>query len=139
LMARLDRLGPAKEIVQVGAVVGREFSYELLRAILPIADTQLQDGLKKAADAELLYPRGVPPDATYLFKHSLVQDAAYQALLKTKRRELHRTIAKVLSSFPAWPRRSRSLLRITMRRQAKQSWRRQSGSERQIWPWRAAH
>jgi class 3 adenylate cyclase/tetratricopeptide (TPR) repeat protein/energy-coupling factor transporter ATP-binding protein EcfA2 len=101
LMARLDRLGPAKEIVQVAAVIGREFSYELLRAILPIADAELQDGLKQAADAELLYPRGLPPDATYVFKHSLVQDAAYQALLKSKRRELHRNIAKVLSeAFP---------------------------------------
>ena len=89
LMARLDRLGTAKEIVQVGAVVGREFSYALMRAILPIAEAELRDGLTKAADAELLYSRGLPPDVVYVFKHALVQDAAYQALLKSKRRRLH--------------------------------------------------
>jgi class 3 adenylate cyclase/tetratricopeptide (TPR) repeat protein len=97
LMARLDRLGPAKEVVQVGAAIGREFSFELIRAVLPISDTELQAGLEKAADAELLYIRGMAPDATYLFKHALVQDIAYQALLKSKRRELHHTIAKVLN------------------------------------------
>jgi class 3 adenylate cyclase/tetratricopeptide (TPR) repeat protein len=97
LMARLDRLGSAKEVVQVGATIGREFSYRLIHAVLPIPDIELQTGLEKAAEAELLYTRGIPPDATYLFKHVLVQDAAYQALLKSKRKKLHRTIADVLS------------------------------------------
>jgi class 3 adenylate cyclase/tetratricopeptide (TPR) repeat protein len=96
LMARLDRLGSAKEIVQVGAVIGREFSYSLLRATLPLTDAELQAALTRATDAELLYARGVPPDASYRFKHVLVQDAAYQALLRSKRRELHGTIAGLL-------------------------------------------
>ena len=101
LMARLDRLGTAKEVVQVGAVIGREFSYDLLRAVLPIAEAELQDALAKAADAELLYARGLPPDSNYIFKHSLVQGAAYQALLKTRRKELHHTIAEALRDrFP---------------------------------------
>jgi tetratricopeptide (TPR) repeat protein len=102
LMARLDRLGAAKAIVQVGAVVGREFSYALIHAVLPIAEAELQSGLAKATDAELLYSRGLPPEAGYVFKHALVQDAAYQALLKSERRRLHRDIAQVLRDrFPA--------------------------------------
>ncbi len=97
LMARLDSLGPAKEVVQVGAAIGREFSFELIRAVLTIGDAELQAALEKATNTELLYVRGMPPNATYTFKHALVQDTAYQALLKTKRGELHRTIANVLS------------------------------------------
>ena len=89
LMARLDRLGPAKEVIQVGAVIGSEFSYELLRAVHPIAEEDLQAALRKLADAELLYVRGIAPDATYQFKHALIRDAAYEALLKSRRKELH--------------------------------------------------
>ena len=97
LMARLDRLGAAKEVAQVGAVIGGEFSYDLLHAVHPIADEDLQRALRKLADAELLYVRGIAPDATYQFKHALIRDAAYEALLKTRRRELHRCIANAIS------------------------------------------
>jgi len=101
LMARLDRLGPAREVAQLGAVIGREFSYELLHAIHPAPEDQLQTALKAVTDAELLYVRGIPPEALYWFKHALIQDAAYEALLKTRRRELHRHVANVLSQqFP---------------------------------------
>jgi class 3 adenylate cyclase/tetratricopeptide (TPR) repeat protein len=97
LMARLDRLGTAKEVAQVAAVIGREFSYELLHAVYPVPETDLQSALVKLADSELVYPRGIPPQATYTFKHVLIQDAAYEALLKTRRRELHRKIAQTVT------------------------------------------
>jgi predicted ATPase/class 3 adenylate cyclase len=101
LMARLDRLGPAKEVAQIGAVIGREFSYKLLHAMHPAAENELQTAVKVLTDAELLYVRGIPPEAMYTFKHALIQDAAYEALLKTRRRELHRRVASVLSKqFP---------------------------------------
>src|SRR5215472_11563131 len=93
LMARLDRLGPAKEVIQIGAVIGREFSYELLRAVHPMAELDLQAALDKFTEAELLYVRGIVPDATYRFKHALIRDDAYEALLKSRRRELHRLVA----------------------------------------------
>jgi class 3 adenylate cyclase/predicted ATPase len=96
LMARLDRLGPAKEVIQIGAVFGSEFSYELLHAVHPIAEEDLQRALHRATDAELLYVRGVVPDATYQFKHALIQAAAYDALLRSRRKELHSRIAEVL-------------------------------------------
>src|SRR5437867_4291196 len=103
LMARLDRLGPpAKEVAQVGAVLGREFSYALLHAVHPLPEAELEAALARLVDAELVYPRGSPPEATYLFKHALVQEVAYESLLKTRRRELHRAIAQVLvEKFPA--------------------------------------
>jgi class 3 adenylate cyclase/tetratricopeptide (TPR) repeat protein len=97
LMARLDRLGAAKEVAQVAAVIGREFSYELLHAVHPLAEEDLQSALAKLAEAELVYARGIAPDATYTFKHALIQDAAYEALLKTRRRELHREVAQTLT------------------------------------------
>jgi predicted ATPase len=86
LMARLDRLGPAKEVIQIGAVIGGEFSYELLRAVHPVSEEQLQSALRSATDAELVYVRGIPPEASYQFKHALVRDAAYEALLKRAQR-----------------------------------------------------
>ena len=95
-MARLDRLGPPKEVLQIGAVIGTEFSYELLHAIQPIAEEDLQRALRKLADAEVLYVRGIAPDATYQFKHALIRDAAYEALLKSRRKELHLSIARVI-------------------------------------------
>jgi class 3 adenylate cyclase len=98
LMARLDRLGPAKEVAQEAAVLGREFSYALLRAVSPHGEREVEEALRKLADAELLYVRGVPPEATYLFKHALVQDAAYQSLLRARRRELHRRVGEVLTA-----------------------------------------
>ena len=96
LMARLDRLGPAKEVIQVGAVIGGEFSYELLHAVHPIAEEDLQRALRNLADAELLYVRGIAPEATYQFKHALIRDAAYEALLKSRRKELHRLVARTI-------------------------------------------
>src|SRR5215469_352468 len=87
LMARLDRLGRAKEVAQVGAVLGRAFSYELLRAVSSMPQAGLQAALTKLTDAELIYARGIAPEAQYQFKHALIQDAAYNALLKRKRRE----------------------------------------------------
>jgi predicted ATPase len=102
LMARLDRLGPAKEVAQVGAVIGSEFSYELLHAVDPIAEEELQGALRKLADAELIYVRGIPPEANYTFKHALVRDAAYEALLRSRRKDLHRVIARTIDEkFPA--------------------------------------
>src|SRR5712692_2218998 len=101
LMARLDRLGPTKELAQLGATLGREFNYELLRAVSPVDETALQQGLRQLVEAELLYQRGLPPQATYLFKHALIQDAAYQSLLKSTRQQYHRQIAQVLEErFP---------------------------------------
>src|SRR5712692_10565626 len=101
LMARLDRLGPAKEVAQDGAVIGGAFSYELLHAVYPIAEENLESALRNVADAELIYVRGIPPDATYQFKHALIRDTAYEALLRSRRRELHKSIAKTLEErFP---------------------------------------
>jgi hypothetical protein len=100
-MARLDRLGPAKEIAQVGATLGREFSYELLHSISPVEETLLQRGLKQLVAAELVYQRGLVPQAHYLFKHALIQDTAYQSVLKSTRQQSHRQIAQVLADrFP---------------------------------------
>ena len=96
LMARLDRLGPAKEVIQVGAVIGGEFTYELLHAVHPILEADLQQALRSLADAELLYVRGIAPEATYLFKHALIRDAAYEALLKSRRKDLHRLVARTI-------------------------------------------
>jgi class 3 adenylate cyclase/tetratricopeptide (TPR) repeat protein len=102
LMARMDRLGPAKEVLQVGAVLGSEFSYDLLRALNPLGEEELQRALRSLTDAELLHVRGIAPDATYQFKHALIRDAAYEALLKSRRRELHRLVAaKISEEFPA--------------------------------------
>jgi class 3 adenylate cyclase/tetratricopeptide (TPR) repeat protein/ribosomal protein L40E len=101
LMARLDRLGPAREIAQVAAVIGREFSYELLHAVHPIKEAKLQSALKQLIDAELVFVRGVPPKAIYTFRHALIRDAAYEALLKRRRRQLHRHISETLEEcFP---------------------------------------
>ena len=96
LMARLDRLGPTKEIAQLGATIGREFSYELLHAVSPVGDETLQQGLKQLMAVELVYQRGLVPQATYLFKHALIQDTAYHSLLKSKRQQYHQRIAQVL-------------------------------------------
>jgi predicted ATPase len=98
LMARLDRLATTREIAQLGATLGREFSYELLQAILPLDEGTLQQGLRQLVDTELIYQRGLPPQATYLFKHALVQDTAYQSLLKSRRQQYHRQIAQVLEA-----------------------------------------
>jgi class 3 adenylate cyclase/tetratricopeptide (TPR) repeat protein len=101
LTARLDRLGPARRTAQIGAVIGREFSYRLLEAIAGSTVPDLGQALDRLRDAELLYARGFPPDATYVFKHALIRDAAYGSLLKSRRRELHVAIARALADrFP---------------------------------------
>jgi predicted ATPase len=102
LLARLDRLGPAKEVIQIGAVIGSEFSHGLLHAVHPIPEADLLVALRSLADAELLYVRGLAPDATYQFKHALIRDAAYEALLKSRRKELHLIVARTVDEkFPS--------------------------------------
>jgi class 3 adenylate cyclase/predicted ATPase len=99
LMARLDRLGgPAKEMAQIGAAIGREFAHALLAAVVPKPEGELEPALDHLIAAGLLFRRGVPPHATYLFKHVLVQDAAYGTLLREPRRALHARIAETLES-----------------------------------------
>ena len=93
LMARLDRLGSAKELAQIGAAIGREFSHALLAAVVRKPEAELRASLDRLIGAGLLFRRGVPPHATYLFKHALVQDAAYGTLLRKPRRALHARIA----------------------------------------------
>jgi hypothetical protein len=96
LMARLDRLGPAKEVAQIGAAIGREFSHALLAAVARKQDAELRSALDRLIEAALLFRQGVPPHATYLFKHALVQDAAYGTLLREPRRALHARIAETI-------------------------------------------
>ena len=98
LMARLDRLGPAKEVAQIGAAIGREFSHALLAAVVRKPEAELGSALDRLIAAGLLFRQGVPPHATYLFKHALVQDAAYGTLLREPRRALHARIAETLES-----------------------------------------
>jgi class 3 adenylate cyclase/predicted ATPase len=98
LMARLDRLGPAKDLAQIGAVIGRGFSHALLAAVAHKDENALRSGLDALTSAGLLFRQGVPPSATYLFKHALVQDAAYGTLLREPRRGLHARIAETLES-----------------------------------------
>ncbi|MFY9784372.1 MAG: AAA family ATPase, partial [Pseudolabrys sp.] len=96
LMARLDRLGPAKDLAQIGAAIGRQFSHALLASVVRQPDAELEPALDRLVAAGLLFRQGAPPDATYLFKHALVQDTAYGTLLRNQRQELHARIAKVL-------------------------------------------
>jgi class 3 adenylate cyclase/tetratricopeptide (TPR) repeat protein len=101
LMARLDRLGPAKELAQLASVLGREFHHDLLAAIVPMSATDLAAAVDALEEAELLYRRGVPPRATYTFKHTLIQETAYASLLRSRRIELHARVARVLEEeFP---------------------------------------
>src|ERR1700722_3281341 len=101
LMARLDRFMPVKEICQVGAAIGREFSYELIAAVAPMPEAQLDEALVQLSGSGLAFRRGTPPAAIYTFKHALVQDAAYDSLLRSRRQELHAKIARVIEQrFP---------------------------------------
>jgi predicted ATPase len=101
LMARLDRLAAVKALAQLGATLGREFSYALLRAVAPWDEGIVHQGLHQLVAAEFLYQRGVPPQATYTFKHALIQDVAYQSLLKSTRQQHHQRIAQALEAqFP---------------------------------------
>jgi class 3 adenylate cyclase len=102
LTARLDCLGPSREVAQIGALIGRGFSYALLRLVAGMEDAPLQSALDRLAEADILLVQGVPPDSDYRFKHTLIQDAAYENLLKSGRQELHRHIAEILrDKFPA--------------------------------------
>jgi tetratricopeptide (TPR) repeat protein len=96
LMSRLDRLAPVREIGQIGAAIGREFSYPLLREVVGRDETALKNALAQLEQAELVFRRGEPPEAIYSFKHALVRDAAYESLLKTRRQQLHGQIARAL-------------------------------------------
>lgn len=96
LMARLDQLGAVKRMAQIAAAIGREFSYELLAMVCALPHDELQRALAQLTQAGLIFQRGMPPDASYIFKHALVQDAAYESLLKSRRQELHTRIAQVL-------------------------------------------
>jgi len=101
LMARLDRLPMVREVAQLGAVLGREFAYEMLRALAAVEESTLQDRLGQLVGAELLYQRGRPPRARYMFKHALIMDAAYGSLLKRTRQQYHQQIAQMLEAeFP---------------------------------------
>ncbi len=96
LMARLDRLATVKEVAQLAATLGREFTFELLKAVSPLEEEILERELSQLVEAGLLYQQGALPQATFIFKHALIQDAAYQSLLKSKRQQYHRHIAEVL-------------------------------------------
>ena len=101
LIARLDRLGSAKDVVLTASIIGREFSYELIEAVSPVSQTTLLADLGRLVQSDLLGQRGVPPQSRYIFKHALIRDAAYQSVLKAKKRELHQRIAEVLTTrFP---------------------------------------
>jgi predicted ATPase len=95
-MGRLDRIGPAREVAQIGAVIGRDFSYPLLRAVSDLEDRSLQAALERLADADILLVQGLPPEADYRFKHALILDVAYENLLKSRRQILHRRVAGAL-------------------------------------------
>jgi predicted ATPase len=96
LMARLDRLGPAREVAQIAAVIGRDFSYALLCAVAVMDDAALHINLERLAEADILLVEGLPPDSDYRFKHALIQDAAYENMLKSRRQVLHRRVGEVL-------------------------------------------
>jgi class 3 adenylate cyclase/predicted ATPase len=101
LLARLDRLAPTREIAQIGAALGRSFSHELISAVAQMPEQKLNDAITQLVEAELIYRRGTPPHAEYTFKHALVQDAAYDTLLRSRRQQLHSRIAAVLEThFP---------------------------------------
>jgi predicted ATPase len=101
LMARVDRLGTARGVVQLGAVLGRQFAFELLQAVARLEEEIIQRELSKAVEAELLYQQGLPPRATYVFKHDLIRETAYRALLKRTRQQYHQRTAQVIvERFP---------------------------------------
>jgi class 3 adenylate cyclase/tetratricopeptide (TPR) repeat protein len=101
LLARLDRLAPVREVAQLGAAIGRQFSHELISALALMPQQRLDDALSQLVGAELIFQSGTPPDAVYTFKHALVQDAAYSTLLRSRRQQLHAHIAATLErQFP---------------------------------------
>src|SRR4029434_4447120 len=101
LRARLDRLVTAKGVAQMGATIGRQFAYDLLQTVSQLDAATLQRELGRLVEAEIVYHRGLPPQSTYVFKHALIQDAAYESLLKSTRQQYHQRIASVLEEqFP---------------------------------------
>src|SRR6202023_1245121 len=101
LLARLDRLAPTRDVAQIAAALGRQFSHELVSAVAAMPPLQLDDALAQLVRAELIFRRGTPPDAEYTFKHALVQDAAYGTLLRSRRQQIHARIAATLEDqFP---------------------------------------
>jgi hypothetical protein len=119
LMARLDRLGPAKDVAQIGAAIGREFSHALLAAVVRKPEAELRSALDRLIAAGLLFRQGVPPQATYLFKHALLQDAAYGTLLREPPRALHAHIAETSKANSArLPRTIQNYWRVTAPRRA---------------------
>src|SRR5262249_20700015 len=101
VMARLDRMEGGREIAQLAAVLGREFAYELLSAVSTVDEAALQSELARLVQAEILYQKGRPPRSTYIFKHALLEDALYGALVKGRRQQFHRRIGEVLEArFP---------------------------------------
>jgi predicted ATPase len=134
LMARLDRFAPVKRIAQVGAVIGREFAYELIAEIEMMSEAALADVLSRLVASELAFCRGEIPDAVYTFKHALVQDAAYDSLLKSQRTLLHGKIARALEK--RWPEsRDTSPSRLpTITRQRARSVATPTGSGPANWP-----
>ena len=103
LAARLDRLGEAREVAQIGAVLGRDFSYPLLDAVAGFEPGRLQAALDRLAESDLLIVEGAPPSGSYRFKHALIRDAAYDSLLKSRRQALHRRAADALLAADAEP------------------------------------
>ena len=99
LMARLDRLSVVKEVAQTGACIGRQFSYELLAAVVPLEERALEDALAQLIRSELIFVRGTPPEATYTFKHALLQDIAYESILHDRRRRLHHQIVTAVEAL----------------------------------------
>ena len=118
-MARLDRLATVKGLAQLAATLGREFNYALLQAVSPWDEGTLRRGLDQLVAAEFVYQQGLPPQATYRFKHALIQDAAYQSLLRSTRQQYHQRIARRWK--PGFPRSSphiQSCSRITTQKPA---------------------
>ena len=103
LLARLDRLPAAKSAAQIGSVIGRSFSHDLVAAIADVPEGQLQEGLDQLVEAGLAFSRGTPPELSYQFKHALVQDAAYQSMVRPRRAALHAAIVTVLGVLLATP------------------------------------
>jgi class 3 adenylate cyclase/tetratricopeptide (TPR) repeat protein len=101
LLARFDRLAPTREVAQIGAAIGRQFSHEMISAVAAMPQPKINDALAQLVNSELIFRRGTPPDAEYMFKHALVQDAAYSTLLRSRRQQLHARIVTTLESqFP---------------------------------------
>jgi predicted ATPase len=118
LMARLDRLAPARQVAQIGAAIGRRFSHELLSLVSRLPEDSLRRALDQLVDSELVFRRGAPPRADYIFKHALVQDATYSTMLRGRRQDLHARIATVLEEhYPEMGGSSPKSLLITGRKQ----------------------